>query len=111
MTFDDFHPAVMTYCALTAGSVSSYGRNPLYNAAVEGAPHSGHQYWLGADVRYLWQLASSEVDRVRRRFGMAWNPPDELPFVQRAEIAGRLGLKLIAEGDHDHLQPLDWRAG
>jgi hypothetical protein len=111
MTFDEFLRAVQIYCSMTAGSISSAGRHPLYNAALGGLVHSPHLYWVGADVRYLWQLTDHEVDRVRRRFGVAWNRPDPMPLVEREERAMRLGLKLIDEGDHDHLQPLDWRAG
>ena len=110
MTFDEFFHNLQTYCTLTGGSVSSYGRNPLYNAAVGGVEQSGHVYWVGADVRYLWQLDPQAVDRVRRRFGMAWNRPDPMPEAHRRKIARRLGLKLIVEADHDHLQPIPWEA-
>jgi hypothetical protein len=46
---------------------------------------SPHLCWLGADVVY---------DGPAPEHGARW--------------AMRLDLKLIREGDHDHLQPLDW---
>lgn len=111
MTRADFSWAVLIYCAQTSGSLSSSWRHPVYNAAVGGVEHSAHQYAVGADVRYLWQLPPDQVNLVRQRFGIAWNPPTPMPLAEREERARRLGLKLIDEGVHDHLQPLDWRAG
>lgn len=89
MTVGDFLIAVMEYCHLTMGSVTSYGRTPRHNKAVDGQPFSAHQAWLAVDVVY----------------------DDEQGQQWRAEWARRLGLLRIVEHDHDHLQPVTWKAG
>jgi len=89
MTRGEFAEAVYTYCTLLGGSVTSWIRTDERNRGVNGVEHSPHLVGLGADVEYD-------------------SPPT---FQVRAEWAGRLELRLILEDDHDHLQPLDWRAG
>lgn len=89
MTRPDFYDALFAYCAMTGGSTTSVIRSRARNKAVGGVAHSSHMYGVGADVVYDTKPVPAMV----------------------AEIARRLGLKLLAEGDHDHLQPLDWRAG
>lgn len=89
MTVPEFVDAVRRYCALTDASVTSWGRTPKHNAAVGGVAFSAHQAWLGLDVVYDTPI------------------PDE----RCREWAARMNLKLIAESDHHHLQPADWRAG
>lgn len=84
MTPLDFHTALMAYCYATGASVTSYGRTAQRNGAVGGVPNSKHRIWLAADVVYDLQL-------------------DEQV---RLEAAKQLGLKLVIEGDHDHLQAL-----
>jgi hypothetical protein len=89
MTRHDFVEAAVLYCQVTGASVTSWGRTTARNAKVNGKPYSPHLFWLGLDVVY-----------------------DEGPVtVLRGDVADRLGLRLINEGDHDHLQPRDWRAG
>ena len=89
MTLDEFAEAVRVYCFRLTGSVTSWGRTPERNSAVGGVPGSAHLYFLGADVVY---------DTL---------PPD----TARKDLARRLGLRVLIETDHDHLQPLDWSAG
>lgn len=89
MTPYQFFDAVRSFCYATRSSVSSYGRTKTHNALVGGVKYSAHRVWLGADVLY---------DN--------GGPPDDA-----AEIAARLGLRIVREGDHDHLQPENWRAG
>ena len=89
MTLHDFVDAAIRYCAMTSASVTSWGRTTIHNAAVGGVSHSAHRYWLGLDVVY---------------------DAAALPEF-RLETASRLGLRLIAEGDHDHLQPTNWPKG
>lgn len=89
MTTGEFAEAAKTYCMLMDGSVTSFGRTVTHNHNVGGVKFSAHRFWLGLDVVY--DIPLPEADRI--------------------ETARRLGLKLIAEGDHDHLQPLDWQAG
>ena len=85
----EFALAVFVYCSIFDGSVTSWIRSKKRNAALGGVPHSGHVVGLGCDVVY---------DVV---------PPED----ERRAWAGRLGLLLVIEGDHDHLQPATWRAG
>lgn len=86
MTAHQFLDALMVYCRLTDGSVTSYGRSWQHNLDVGGVGGSAHLFWLAADVKNTMSL---------------------LPAA-RADIARRLGLWLLVERDHDHLQPLTW---
>jgi hypothetical protein len=79
----DFVARLMAYCAATGASVTSYGRTPAHNRAVGGVPFSYHLLFLAADVVY--------------------DAP--LPEDRRRRTAAQLGLRLVIEGDHDHLQP------
>jgi hypothetical protein len=111
MTPLEFALAVMTYCSMVGGSVSSWGRTWWYNLLVGGVEHSGHRFWLGADVRTWVHLTLEEQARVRAlvkadEFGVYTPTLDE-----RGEIARRLGLRLVPEHDHDHLQPIPWERG
>jgi len=92
MTIGEFAEAVATYCYLQGGSVTSWGRSRKHNHDVGGVPQSAHQYFRGADVVYDDKLL------------LVANPGN-------VDVAARLGLKLLAEGDHDHLQPMDWIKG
>jgi len=91
MTRGEFVEAAMTFCALTGGSVTSWTRTVRHNAspAVGGVTNSAHLYGLAVDVVY-------DTPQVLK------------PTMERAR---RLGLKLIREKDHDHLQPNDWVVG
>ncbi len=88
MTPAAFADAARAYCARMRGSVSSWGRTPEHNGRVGGALESAHTYWLGADVVYD-----------------PWPRPDA---AKGQAAAARLGLTLLREGDHDHLQPATW---
>lgn len=92
MTIGDFAEAVSLYCLLHGGSITSWGRSTKHNADVGGVPGSAHRFWRGADVVYD-------------------DPTTPTRDTLRLEYARRLGLKIVVEGDHDHLQPLDWTAG
>ena len=80
-----FAAALLAYCSATNASVTSWGRTRAHNAAVGGVPNSQHRAWLAADVIY--------------------DAP--MPLDDRQTLARLLELRLIPEGDHDHLQPLD----
>lgn len=82
MTPAEFLDALRAYCAATSGSVTSYGRTPKHNHAVGGVAASAHLLWLAADVVY-----DPGTDRATR-----------------GPLAERVGLVLIIEDDHDHLQ-------
>lgn len=89
MTRAEFLEAAASYCALTGGSVTSWARSLKHNKAVGGVTNSAHLYGLAVDIVY--------------------DAPQTL--VIATERARRLGLKLLREGDHDHLQPASWPAG
>lgn len=89
MTISEFTIAATTYCMLTSGSQTSGFRTTKHNKDVGGVAFSAHRFGLAWDVVY----------------------DEKLDQTVRNAIAFRLGLKLIAEGDHDHLQPFDWIAG
>jgi hypothetical protein len=86
MTPDAFAAALMAYCMATSASVTSWGRTRSHNVAVGSTtPDSAHLIWTGADVVYDY--------------------PAEPAGSVRESLAHRLGLMLIHEGDHDHVQP------
>lgn len=84
MTPIEFASALMGYCYVTQGSVSSWGRTAKRNTAVGGVADSYHLDFLAGDVVY------------------------DVPLLLEVRVkhAKRFGLKIIAEPDHDHLQPL-----
>lgn len=89
MSSAEFALRLLTYCYLTSGSVTSWFRTAAHNLDVGGMPNSAHLYGVGADVVY--------------------DAP--VPLAAATERAERLGLRLLREGDHDHLQPVAWHAG
>lgn len=89
MSLADFAHAVSTFCLMFDGSVTSWGRTAKHNADVGGVAISAHRFFLAADVIYDAPLSEAA----------------------RKTLAGRLGLRCIVEGDHDHLQPENWPAG
>ena len=93
MTIGEFAEALAQYCGLHGGSITSWGRTTIRNKMVGGVQYSAHRFFRGADVVYD-DLTTLGADPAGRK-----------------EDARRLGLLLIAEGDHDHLQPLDWTRG
>lgn len=86
MTPLEFHAAFLAYLAWSRGSQTSGWRSPERNTHVGGHPNSYHMVGLAGDVGYS---------------------PNPRPPLRRArKAASQLGLKLIREGSHDHLQPL-----
>lgn len=82
MTPSEFHNALMSYCSWANCSITSWYRTPKRNERVGGHPNSRHLVWLGADVAY----------------------DEPIPPLTRRKMATTLGLKLVIEGDHDHIQ-------
>lgn len=82
MTVTEFADALRSYCGALRGSVTSWGRTLKHNKAVGGVPDSAHTLWKGADVVY----------------------DDPVALDVKSPIAARLGLMIIVEGDHDHIQ-------
>lgn len=91
ITPSQFFDLVRVYCEVLQARITWYNRQPVVEA-VQPHPvrHSPHEVWLGVDVIYL--------------------PPVPAP-ADRVEWGRRLGIRVIVEADHDHLQPLEWEAG
>lgn len=89
MTPAEFTRRLLLYCTIERASVTSWFRTSAHNAKVGGVAGSAHRFGLAADVVY--DLAS---------------PPADGPAV-----AEKLGLMLLREKDHDHLQPKGWKKG
>ncbi len=89
MTRAEFNDAADTYCALFGASTTSGQRTLKHNKAVGGVANSAHLFGRARDVVYD-------------------TPPDSTACV---EAGKRLGIRVIIEGDHHHLQPLSWQAG
>lgn len=83
MTPTLFHEAMMTLSTKYDFRVTSYFRSPKSNAAVGGVSRSWHQLWMACDV--VLEEATQAAD-----------------FVHDAQL---LGLKVLNEGDHLHVQP------
>ena len=85
----DFYDRVLTYCAVLNASTTSGRRTRTHNTNVGGVAHSAHLAGLAFDVVY----------------------DQPVPGAEREGWAHRLGLKVVVEGDHDHLQPETWSPG
>ena|SRR2546423_15490805 len=89
MTVSEFHSAAIVFRSIYAGSFTSSGRTVRHNKEVGGVEGSPHVYDLAVDIVYddpnLYMIDNGRVD-----------------------YAKKLGLLLILEKDHDHLQPLDY---
>jgi hypothetical protein len=83
MEFPDFCLKIREYCHVTGASVTSWIRTPMHNAVVGGVPASRHLLGLAVDVVY--NLPTPEG-------------------VTRQGAADALGLHLIIEHDHDHVE-------
>lgn len=85
----EFLLALMQLYSRYPFSETSGQRTPQRNLDVDGVTYSPHQYWVGRDLIF-----------------------DDAPAPEDLEnAAGRLGLKLIRERDHYHVQPADWLPG
>lgn len=89
MDLGAFRVSVLVYCYQFEARERSGIRTPRGNKHVKGVTYSAHLVGLGADVVYF----------------------ERPPLEHAKRWAQQLGLKLVREGDHDHLQPLDWKAG
>lgn len=78
-----FALALYRYCRYFGGSVTSWLRTADHNSQVGGLPGSLHLLALGADVVFDSPRLDSDV---------------------RHSMASSLGLRLVVESDHDHLQ-------
>ena len=111
MTPVAFHLSMMVYCAVTGGSTTSGLRSVARNAAFLGVAHSPHRFWLAADVVYDAQLSVEQLLVAEQQLGVKPYIVPLIAVTEREQLAQRLGLKLVHEDDHDHLQPVDWLPG
>ena len=84
MTPLQFADALRAYCMASGSSVTSWGRTPNHNKTVGGVTDSAHLLWIAADVVY--------------------DMPGDVPW--HDALAARVGLMIVHEGDHDHVQPV-----
>lgn len=85
----EFWLAVYRYATRVRGSVTSGFRTHSRNAVVGGVLRSKHLEGLAADVVLDEQLTHKIATDARHK------------------LASDLGIKLIIEGDHDHLELID----
>jgi hypothetical protein len=85
VTVGDFAERLVLVALVVPFSVTSWGRSKKRNESreVQGHPDSWHLLWLGADA-------------------VLDNPVDGESFERQC---GRLGLRVLNEGDHYHVQP------
>ncbi len=80
----DFAARLLALALVSSLSVSSWGRTATRNRTVGGGALSNHLGWLAADM-----------------------VPDDWKSLPRVQaFAKRLGLEVIPEGDHWHIEPL-----
>ena len=65
-------------------SVTSWGRSQARNAAKGGIPNSQHLHWTAVDVE--------------------WDPGTRPEYGELAGAAARVGLEVVPEPDHDHIE-------
>lgn len=86
MTVVGFAVRVHGLAVVVPGSVTSWGRSKKRNPTVGGDAFSGHLFWLAVDF-----------------------VPDDWKDEVRARVYCRLvGLVLVKEGDHWHIEPAAW---
>jgi len=89
VTVGEFAERVVQLVGMYPLSATSWGRTMSQNGRVGGVYRSAHRAWLAADL-------------------IADAPLDEADLV---EMGRRLGLLVLPEGDHFHVQPLGWPKG
>lgn len=111
MTPGEFDSAVTIYCAMVGGSETGGRRTYLRNILVNGVTFSPHRFGLGRDVILDSQLTPEQWSLIQKRHPEVLRNILKVPDAERGQIAERLGLRLVIEVDHDHLQPLGWKPG
>ena len=89
MTPHTFLDALMQLASRFGFRETSGYRSAAGNQAVGGVKYSSHQFWLGRDILL--------------------DPGEDT--VMFTEAARRVGLKVLNEGDHLHVQPATWEKG
>lgn len=94
MNVQKFALAVYRYAMRVKGSVTSWVRTHERNLAVGGCTAAGAPsgICLGASAHLVGLAADVRLDRL------------DLEPDRRASIARSYGLRLVVEGDHDHLE-------
>ena len=110
MTFHDFCDACAQLMAACGGRITSWGRSPFGNEEVGGVALSYHTLMMGVD--WTWSEAELAATTVSAKAG-GGKPPlggRLRPMTGRQwmmVLAPRLGLEVIDEGSHLHLEPKD----
>ena len=89
MTPHTFLDALMQLAGRFKFRETSGYRSAGGNQIVGGVKYSSHQFWLGRDILL--------------------DPGEDT--VMFTEAARRVGLKVLNEGDHLHVQPATWEKG
>jgi len=83
MSYADFCLKVRVVCLLYGLSVTSWGRSRKRNKAVGGKANSWHLDFMAIDAE----------------------PDDPVELSELQYVCGRLGLEVVDEGDHFHIEP------
>ena len=80
------------------GRITSWGRSPFGNDEVGGGLTSYHTMMMGVD--WTWSDAELLATTISDKDGDTMNGRERMVV-----MAPRLGLEVIDEGDHLHLEP------
>ena len=98
MTYIEFCIAVAQLMAACGGRITSWGRSPFGNDEVGGVLLSWHTLMMGVD--WTWSEAELLATTVTDKKGRTMNGRERMKV-----LAPKLGLEVIGEGDHLHLEP------
>ena len=98
MTYHEFCDACLQLMAACGGRVTSWGRSPFGNDEVGGVATSYHTLMMGAD--WAWSEAEIQATTVSDKHGYSGSGRDRMKV-----LGPRLGLSVLDEGSHLHIQP------
>lgn len=98
MTYLEFCVAIAQLMAACGGRHTSWWRDPIGNAEVGGVKYSRHQDGMAVD--WTWSQKQLEASEVVDDEGIRTNGRERLIV-----MGPKLGLKVIDEGSHIHLEP------
>ena len=98
MTFHEFCNAMLQLMCACGGRITSWGRSPFGNDEVGGVSTSYHLLLMGVD--WVWSEAELMATTVSDKGGATRNGKERMKI-----LGPRLGLLVLDEGTHLHLQP------
>ncbi len=98
MTFHDFCDACAQLMAACGGRITSWGRSPFGNDEVGGVVTSYHLLMMAVD--WTWSEAELAATTVSDKAGRTMSGRPRMMV-----LAPRLGLEVLDEGSHLHLEP------